>query len=95
MYINNYKKGRTQRGLRCNICALVKGRATVYLSQHVFGNAWDFDVDGMTAEQARQEIKKKAHLFPGQIRLEKDKTWVHIDFLAMYGVTAKVYEFYG
>ena len=95
MYLNSYKKGRTQRGLRCNLCALVKGKATVYLSQHVFGNAWDFDVEGMTAEQARQEIKKKAHLFPCQIRLEKDKSWVHIDFLSMYGITSKVYEFNG
>ena len=95
MYINNYKKGYTQRGLRCNLCALVKGRATVYMTQHGFGNAWDFTVDGMTAEQARQEIKKNAHLFPNQIRLEKDTTWVHIDFLSMYGVKDKVYEFVG
>jgi len=95
MYINNYKRGITQRGLRCNLCALVKGKASVYLSQHLFGNAWDFTVAGMTAEQARREIKAKADLFPSQIRLEKDKSWVHIDFLSMYGVSDKVYEFVG
>ena len=93
MYINNYKKGITQRGLRCNLCALVKGRATVYLSQHIFGNAWDFTVDGMTAEGARKKIKENAKLFPSQIRLEKGKPWVHIDFMSQYGVTDKVYEF--
>ena len=95
MYLNNYKKGITQRGLRCNLCALVKGRATVYLTQHGFGNAWDFLVEGMTAEQARKKIKENANLFPCQIRLEKDKPWVHIDFLSMYGITSKVYEFNG
>ena len=93
MYINNYKKGRTQRGLRCNLCALVKGKATVYLTQHSFGNAWDFDVEGMNAWEARKKIKENAHLFPGQIRLEKDKSWVHIDFLQSYGINDKVYEF--
>lgn len=93
MYLNNYKKGITQRGLRCNLCALVKGRATVYLTQHSFGNAWDFLVEGMTAEQARKKIKENAHLFPGQIRLEKGKSWVHIDFLQSYGINDKVYEF--
>lgn len=93
MYINNYRKGITQRGLRCNLCALVKGKATVYLSQHLFGNAFDFTVDGMTAEQARKKIKEKASLFPTQIRLEKGTSWVHIDFLQSYGINDKVYEF--
>ena len=49
MYINNYGRGITQRGLRCNRCQLVREKATVYLTQHGFGKAWDFTVDGMTA----------------------------------------------
>lgn len=93
MYLNNYKKGITQRGLRCNLCAIVKGKATVYLSQHVFGNAWDFTVEGMTEEEARKNIKENANLFPNQIRLEKGKTWVHIDFMSQYDIKDKVYEF--
>lgn len=95
MYINNYGRGITQRGLRCNKCQLVKEKATVYLSQHIFGKAWDFTVDGMTAEQARQKIKKEASKLPCPVRLEKDKTWVHIDTMQQYGVTSKIYEFYG
>ena len=95
MYINNYKRGITQRGLRCNRCELVRGKATVYLSQHIFGNAWDFTVEGMTAAQARRKIIENANQFPHQIRLEKDKPWVHIDFMSQYGISAKVYEFIG
>ena len=95
MYVNNYKKNITQRGLRCNLCALVKGRATVYLTQHGFGKAWDFTVQGYTAEQARKKIIENAHLFPFNFRLESDVNWVHWDCLQMYGNNAKVYVFTG
>lgn len=95
MYLNNYSRGITQRGLRCNKCQLVKEKATVYLTQHSFGKAWDFTVQGMTAEQARQKIKANADKLPCPVRLEKDKTWVHIDTMIQYGVKDKVYEFVG
>lgn len=95
MYVNNYKKGKTQRGLRCNKCDLVKSKATLYLSQHVFGRAWDFTVQGYTAEQARRKIIENAHLFPFNFRLEADVNWVHWDSLDMYNNTAKVYIFKG
>ena len=95
MYVNNYKKNITQRGLRCNLCALVKGKATVYLTQHGFGKAWDFTVQGYTAEQARRKIIENAHLFPFNFRLESDVNWVHWDCLDMYNNTAKVYIFKG
>lgn len=78
-----------------NGTVVTRRNGLITIQGNCFGNAFDFTVDGMTAEQARQEIKKKAHLFPCQIRLEKDKSWVHIDFLSMYGITSKVYEFNG
>ena len=94
MYVNNGKQ-YTQRGLRCNKCEMVKGKATVYLSPHVLGKAIDFTVQGMGAEEARRKIIANADLFPCQVRLEKGKNWVHCDVLPQYGINAKVYEFIG
>lgn len=82
-----------QRGLRCNRCDMVKSKKEVYLSGHVLGKAGDFDVTGMTAEQARQEIKENANLLPCPIRIEKGVTWLHFDVLPQYNITQKVYEF--
>lgn len=95
MYVNNYSRGYTQRGLRCNKCELVKGKATLYLTMHIFGKALDFTVQGYTAEEARRKIIENAHLFPCQVRLEADKTWVHFDVMQSYGNSAKVYVFQG
>ena len=83
----------TQRGLRCNLCEIVKGKITNYLSSHLFGKAGDFSVKGMTAEQARKKIKEKADLLPCAIRLEAGVSWLHFDVLPQCGVDEKVYEF--
>lgn len=88
-------KGKTERGLRCNRCSIVRGKSGVYLSAHCLGKAGDFDVDGMTAEQARQAIKANANLLPCNIRIEKAVRWLHFDVLPQYGVNKKVYEFNG
>lgn len=72
-------KTKHQRGLRCNRCEMVRGKSSVYLSAHCLGKAGDFDVTGMTAEQARLEIKRNAHLLPCPVRLEKGVSWLHID----------------
>ena len=93
MYING--KTYTQRGLRCNMCDIVKAKTVPYLSAHVLGKAVDFTIGGLTAAQGRQKIKDNAHLFPCQVRLEKDKSWIHFDVLPQYGVKDKVYEFIG
>lgn len=82
-----------QRGLRCNLCELVKNKKSVYLSAHILGKAGDFTVEGMTAEVARTLIKANAHLLPCNIRLEGGVSWLHIDVLPQEGVIAKVYEF--
>lgn len=86
---------KKQRGLRCNRCEMVRGKTSVYLSAHVLGKAGDFTITGMTAEQAREAIKKNASLLPCNIRIEKGVSWLHFDVLPQYGVTQKVYEFNG
>jgi hypothetical protein len=82
-----------QRGLRCNMCDLVKQKREVYLSSHLFGKAGDFDIQGMTAEEARKKIKEAAALLPCPIRMEAGASWLHFDVLPQYGITEKVYEF--
>lgn len=82
-----------QRGLRCNMCDIVKGKDRNYLSSHVLGKAGDFTVKGMTAEEARSRIRNNAHLLPCNIRLEDGVSWLHVDVLPQYGITKKVYEF--
>lgn len=82
-----------QRGLRCNLCQTVKDKTKLYLSSHVLGQAGDFTVQGITAEEARSRIRSNAHLLPFPIRLEDGVDWLHFDVLPQFGVTAKVYEF--
>lgn len=91
MYCNG--KGKTERGLRCNRCSIVRGKSGPYLSAHVLGKAGDFTVVGMSAEDARKTIKANASKLPCNIRLEKGVSWVHMDTLPQYGITSKVYEF--
>lgn len=85
--------GAYQRGLRCNMCELVKEKSRNYLSSHVLGKAGDFTCKGLTAQQARERIKANAHLLPCNIRLEDNVSWLHFDVLPQYGVTDKVYFF--
>ena len=86
-------KGKTERGLRCNRCSIVRGKSGPYLSAHVLGKAGDFTITGMNAQQARDAINKNANLLPCNIRMEKGVSWLHFDVLPQYGITAKVYEF--
>ena len=69
----------TQRGLRCNMCSLVKTKKNIYLSAHELGKAIDFNVSGVTAEEVRQIIKNNISEFKYPIRLEEGCSWVHID----------------
>lgn len=86
-------EGANQRGLRCNLCELVKDKPSVYLSSHVLGKAGDFTVQGITAQEARSRIRNNAHLLPYPLRMEGGVSWLHIDVLPQYGITSKVYEF--
>ena len=87
--------GANQRGLRCNMCELVKEKSKTYLSSHILGKAGDFTVKGMTAQQARDRIINNAHLLPCNIRLEDKVTWLHFDVLPQYGIEKKVHLFIG
>lgn len=88
----NYDEA-TQRGLRCNLCQIVKDKDKLYLSSHVLGKAGDFTVKGLTAQEARSRIRNNAHLLPCPIRMEGGVSWLHFDVLPQYGITDKVYEF--
>ena len=76
-----------QRGLRTNLQQIVRNKSLrnrLYISAHVQGKAFDFDVKGMTAAQVRKWIIKNRNLFPYKIRLEnkmngKPISWVHLD----------------
>lgn len=89
--INTWHKGGrfSQRGLRTNVQDIFRGffmSLRLYLSAHVLGEAIDFDVEGMTAEEVRNWIIRNQSKFPYKIRLEHKKNgkpikWVHLDVL--------------
>lgn len=76
--INNWKTGGPfqYRGFRPPACT--EGAP---LSQHRFGRACDFDVQGMTAEEVREDIKANPqHLdFNQLMAVELGTNWVHVD----------------
>lgn len=93
IYVN--RSNQTQRGFRCNICPISASktfRYEPYASAHCTGNAIDFDVKGMTAEEARKRIKDYANLLPYKVRLEKGTSWVHLD-VYNFPSNGKVEEF--
>ena len=76
MTVNNWHLGGsfTQRGLRCNLCDLVREkseRQQLYLSAHCLGKGIDFTPEGMTAEEARRLIIGHSERLPWPIRLEE------------------------
>lgn len=70
-----------QRGLRCNLCPLVKDKETQYLSGHVLGCAFDILSKEMTAAQMRALIVQHKDLLPYPIRIEAGVTWLHFDMI--------------
>lgn len=83
MVINT--KTQQQRGLRTNICDIVKAKTLaciLYISAHLLGKGVDFSSPDMSAKDIRQWIREHIDECPWPIRLEDDKsapTWVHID----------------
>ena len=99
MTINNWKwNGQfSQRGLRHNMSPMVKSKAGLYLSAHIFGKAVDFDVKGMTAVDVRDWIMNNSQLLPCKIRLERNMngapiSWVHLDTMSDVE-NPKIYQF--
>jgi hypothetical protein len=96
IYVNDWQihGSLSQRGFRCIQCDLVKeaiAKDQLYVSPHMTGQAVDFDVEGLLAEEVRIWIKKNQNLLPYPIRLEKDVNWVHLD--TRDADQGKVYEF--
>jgi len=98
--VNNWKAGGSfsQRGLRHNMSSLVKNKTRLYLSAHIFGKAFDFDVKGMTAVEVREWIVANPDKFPCKIRLERNMngkpiSWIHMDTMSDDSKLFKVYQF--
>lgn len=83
-----------QRGMRCNMCEIVKEKTAAYLSAHVLGEGWDFTIIGMTTQEARNRIKEDQARFPHPCRIEGGVNWLHFDCVCQDGVTTNVYEFW-
>tara|TARA_R110002012_G_scaffold321558_1_gene549837 strand:+ start:256 stop:732 length:477 start_codon:yes stop_codon:yes gene_type:complete len=89
MTINTWMRGGkfSQRGLRSNVQDIFRQMfksQKLYLSGHVLGEAFDFDVKGMSAESVRGWIIDHDYKYPMKIRLEHKKNgkpinWVHLD----------------
>ena len=87
--INNWAFGGSmqQRGLRTNLSPLVMSKMEqnkLYISAHLLGKAFDFNVKGMGAEKVREFIVDNKSLFPYPLRLERNLngkpiSWVHLD----------------
>lgn len=97
--VNNWHVGGrfSQRGLRHNMSSIVKNKTSLYLSAHIFGKAFDFDVKGMTSVEVRDWIVDNADKFPCKIRLERNMggkpiSWVHLDIMSDPSIP-KVYQF--
>lgn len=98
MIINNWYRGGKydERGLRCNMCNLVKTKKEIYLSAHILGEAIDFNVSNLTSEEVFNIIKSNADKFEYPIRLEKGTIgWNHIDCYQPYGSECSLIEFEG
>lgn len=97
MYCNNHKKGVYQRGLRCNLCEMVKEKDRPYLSAHILGKAGDFSIEGisgiggMAGMRSRIKLLARAAL-PVPLRMEADVSWLHIDVMPTPS-GQKIYEF--
>lgn len=76
-----------ERGYRDLSTDMVKDRVNAgktWGSPHLFGAAFDFDVEGMTANEVREWLKDNMEILPHPIRLERKLnskyiSWVHLD----------------
>lgn len=100
--INNWLWGGrfTQRGVRDTSTPMVQQRAKrneAWLSGHVLAMAFDYDVEGQTAQEHRQWLQEREVLLPHPIRLERKLkgrqiNWVHLD-VCDDPKNPKVYQF--
>ena len=93
--INNWDWGGEfeERGLRSNLDSIPYSYTedgVLYMSAHCTGQAVDFDVKGMGAEEVRKWLRLNKYRTPYNIRIEKNVNWVHLD---VRGMGIKIYEF--
>lgn len=70
----------TQRGLRCNLCSIVRSKGNKqYLSAHLMGKGFDIVSSEMTAQEMRDNIFENADKLPVPIRIEDGVSWLHFD----------------
>jgi hypothetical protein len=89
-----------ERGIRDTSTPMVQARAKrndAWLSGHVLAMALDYDVEGQTAVEHREWLKKHENELPHPIRLERNLngkpiSWVHMD-VCDDPKNPKVYEF--
>jgi hypothetical protein len=90
--VNNWSwGGKFQwRGFRTKACKEYRLN-----SQHTRGNAFDCDIQGYTAEQARQEIlaNKDHPLLKKITRMEAGVQWLHFDLGKVPPGQARIYLF--
>jgi hypothetical protein len=94
IFVNNWDTGGQfdERGFRCLRCSIVKQAIKnnkMYVSPHMTGQAIDFDVEGLLAEEVRLWIIKNQNMWPYPLRLEADVNWVHLDTREI-GINKKV-----
>ena len=92
VYVNNWKWGGAydERGLRCNLCPLVKNKDRLYVSAHILGAGVDFNIEGASAHEIRAWLNdnicnffSKFKKYAPRIRIESGvfaPSWVHVDF---------------
>ena len=92
---NNWKAGGefSQRGYRTNDDPVCNVQKFAPGSAHFKGNALDFDVKGMTAEQVRKWLYDNQEDAPVRFRVEKGVNWVHVDVMP-HKANDKAYFFY-
>jgi hypothetical protein len=84
IYVNNWQinGNQSQSGFRCIQCEIVKqaiAENRLYVSAHMTGQALDFSVEGLIAQEVRDYIIKNKNIWPYPIRLEDKVSWVHLD----------------
>ena len=96
-----HRNGRfDERGLRDTSTPMVQNKASIddpYLSAHVLGKAFDYDIAHQTPVEHREWLKSRENDLPHKIRLERNLrgqpiSWVHLD-VCDDPKNSKVYEF--
>lgn len=92
--VNNWHSGGQfqWRGYRTPAKAKALGSPN---SEHAKGNAFDFDIHGMTAQEVRQNIiiNKNNPLLQNITRIEANVSWVHIDCKKLVLPKERIYLF--